>query len=288
MFFGLGSGIAHESGAVRIVAAPAAVVLHGRRGGAYCRSRAMIPPRLVAAVLAAAPVAMTACGSNDKVSTGAAAPKASVDAHETLDHEECDESGNRVEMLDTNNDGKPDIRRVFDKQSGRELCRVADLNHDGKPDLYEYFDASGAVRRREFCYDDTGTVNAIEYYENGRLAKRAYDTSGRQKIDTWDYFDSGLPTDPKTGRPVHPSRRERDTTGHGRIDQWWTWNGAKVTIARDINGEGKPDPASTITLGGDEVDAGSAAPPQPPAASDGGPSAPVAVSSDAAADGGAR
>lgn len=141
------------------------------------------PSRLVAAVLAAAPVAgaVTACGSNDKVNTGAAAPRASMDAHETLDHEDCSESGNRVEMLDTNNDGKPDIRRVFDKQSGRELCRVADLNHDGRPDLYEYFDASGAVRRREFCYDDTGTVNAIEYYENGRLAKRAYDTSGRQK-----------------------------------------------------------------------------------------------------------
>src|SRR5580700_10960378 len=131
MLFGHAPTIAHESVAVRIVAVAAAVALHGRRGGAYCRSRAMIPLRLVAAVLAAAPVAgaVTACGSNDKVSTGAAAPKAGVDAHETLDHEECDESGNRVEMLDTNNDGKPDIRRVFDKGSSRELCRVSDLNH---------------------------------------------------------------------------------------------------------------------------------------------------------------
>jgi hypothetical protein len=277
--------IAHESGAVPHVAS--AVALHGRRGGAYCRTRAMIPLRLVAAVLAAAPVAVTACSSNDKAATGPVSPKAGQDARETLDHEECEESGNRVEMLDTNNDGKPDIRRVFDKGSSRELCRVSDLNHDGKVDLYEYFDSSGAVRRREFCYDDTGIVNAIEYYEGGRMTKRVYDTSGQRRIDTWDYFEAGLPTDPKTGRPLHPSRRERDTMGHGRVDQWWTWNGTKVTIARDINGDGKPDPASTITLG-DEVDAGAAPPPPPAASSDGGTSAAVAVSGDAASDGGPR
>jgi hypothetical protein len=255
----------------------------------------MISLRLVAAVLAAAPLAVTACGGGDKSASGVAAPKTPQDSQDTLKHEECDESGNRVEMLDTNNDGKPDIRRVFDKGSGREICRVVDLNHDGRPDLYEYFDGSGNVRRREFCYDDTGIVNAIEHYDAGRLAKREYDTSGQHKIDTWDYFEPGLPTDPKTGRPLHPSRRERDTTGHGRVDQWWTWNGAKVTIARDLSGNGKPDPASTITLGDDQVDAGAPPPlPPPPAGAsdaDAGaapavPSpAPAAATSDAGADG---
>ena len=267
--------ITHES--VAVPPTTPALALHARGRGAYRPPARMIPIRLVAAVLAAAPVTTAACGGTDKVSTGALAPKI-ADAQETLDHENCDESGNRVEMLDTNNDGKPDIRRVFDKQSGRELCRVVDLNHDGRPDLYEYFDASGAVRRREFCYDDTGTVNAIESYESGRLAKRVYDTSGQRRIDTWDYFEPGLPTDPRTARPLHPSRRERDTTGHGRIDQWWTWNGARVTIARDLTGEGRPDPASVITLGGEE-DAGAAAPAVPAAASpDAGANGPVATS----------
>jgi hypothetical protein len=248
----------------------------------------MISPRLVAAVLAAAPLgAVVACGGNDKVGSGVAAPSLPKDAQESLSHEECDESGSRVELLDTNNDGKPDIRRVFDKGSGREICRVVDLNHDGKPDLYEYFDGSGTVRRREFCYDDTGTVNAIEHYDNGRLAKREYDTSGQRKIDTWDYFEPGLPMDPKTGRPLHPSRRERDTTGHGRVDQWWTWNGQKVTISRDLTGNGKPDPASTITLGGEE-DAGAPAPPPRPSSSEDAGSAamPVAAAATDAGDGG--
>jgi hypothetical protein len=238
----------------------------------------MTSTRLVAtAVLALAPLtplSLAACGGDANV-TGVAAAKLPKGANEGLEHESCEESGNRVEMLDTNNDGKTDIRRVFDRRSQREICRVVDLNHDGKPDLYEYFDSTGAVRRREFCYDDTGVVNAIEHYDAGRLTKREYDTSGLHKIDTWDYFESGLPIDAKTGRPTHPSRRERDTTGNGRVDQWWTWQGSKVSIARDTSGDGKPDPASTVVLdqGAAEADAGASAPIASGAADAGAPSA---------------
>jgi hypothetical protein len=236
----------------------------------------MIDLRHAAAVLlAVAPLAAavtTGCSSNDRM-TGVAAAKLPANA-QGLEHESCDESGNRVEVLDLNGDGKADIRRVFSKGTGREICRVTDLNHDGKPDLYEYFDGNGAVRRREFCYDDTGVVNAIESYDAGRLTKREYDTSGQHKIDTWDYFDPGVPLDPKSGRPLHPSRRERDRAGHGRVDEWWTWDGTKVSISRDTNGDGKPDPGSTLVLGGGDTDAGAAPPPS--SAGDGG--APVASS----------
>jgi hypothetical protein len=184
------------------------------------------------------------CAGTDK---GTAAKVSTPTHDEGVTHESC--SGGHVDALDTNGDGKPDIQRVLDS-SGRELCRVVDLNHDGRPDLYEYFDATGAVRRREFCYDDTGAVNAIESYEGGKLAKREYDISGQHRIDTWDWFDPNAPVDAKTGRPEHPVRRERDTTGDGQVDQWWTWNGDKVTIAVDRTGDGKPDPEATIVLGG--------------------------------------
>jgi len=248
--------------------------------------------RLVAtAVLGLAPLALlpaAGCSGDDKM-TGVADAKLPKGAKGDLDHESCDESGNRVEILDTNNDGKPDIRRVFDKKSQREICRVVDLNHDGKPDLYEYFDGNGAVRRREFCYDDTGVVNAIEHYEGGRLTKREYDTSGQHKIDTWDYFEPGVPMDPKTGRPVHPSRRERDTNGDGRVDQWWTWQGAKVSIARDTSGDGKPDPASTVVLdqgtaedgGAPDASRGAASADATPASTDAGPVTPTSTTPQA-------
>ena len=243
-----------------------------------------------AALAVCAPPAVFACGSSANSSGVAAAKLPSGSRDESLAHEQCNEAGNRVEQLDTNNDGKPDIRRVFDK-SGHELCRVVDLNHDGHPDLYEYFDTSGNVRRREFCYDDTGVVNAIEYYDAGKLSRREYDTTGMHKIDTWDYFD-GAPMDAKSGRPTHPARRERDTTGDGHVDQWWTWSGDNVTIAVDTNGDGKPDPNSQLTLdkSGQAVGSASAqdngAP--PPAASSAAPAAaasaaPTASSAAAAA-----
>ncbi len=176
---------------------------------------------------------------------------------QVIEHEACDESGNKVEMLDANNDGKPDIKRV--SKGGREICRITDLNHDGKPDMFEYYDATGQLRRREADYDDNGIVNSIEHFENGKLVRRELDTTNQGKIDTWDFFD------PATGART---KRERDATGDGRIDQWWTYEGEKVTIAMDRNGDGLPDPESAITLGaGGQVvaDAGTAAATPPPA-----------------------
>jgi hypothetical protein len=209
--------------------------------------------------LSLAAVAAAACGSAEKPGAQAAVAQPTSQRSKTIEHERCDVSGSHVEALDTNGDGKPDIQRVYD-ESKHELCRVVDLNHDGKPDLYEYFDDGGAIRRREFCYGDTGEVNAVETYEAGKLVQRGYDTTGQHKIDTWDWFDPKAPIDSKTGRPAHPIRRERDVRGGGMIDQWWTWEGDKVSIATDRNGDGRPDPESVIVLGGDDAGGGAAAP----------------------------
>ncbi len=226
------------------------------------------------------PLSASACGAETPSGAGVKAPSSA--RVETLDHEDCSESGHRVDALDTNGDGKADIRRVFDKTSGHELCRVVDMNHDGKPDLYEYFDTTGTVRRREFCYDDTGIVNAIEHYENGKLVRREYDAEGQHRVDTWDFFDPNIAPDPKTGRPAHPVRRERDTTGDGHVDQWWTWNGDKVTIAVDSNGDGKADPESALVLGGSD----NGADPAPPGADSARAAPPPATPPASSADGG--
>ncbi len=241
-------------------------------------------------LLGAVPLAGVACGGGNSSAVGDAKLPSGAGS-KGMDHEDCSESGNKVEVLDSNGDGKPDIRRIYDK-SGHEKCRIVDLNHDGKPDMYEYYDASGTVRRREFCYDDTGVVNAIEYYDGGKLARREYDTTGMHKIDTWDWFDGAAPTDAKTGRPTHPSRRERDVTGDGHVDQWWTWSGDNVSIASDTNGDGKPDPNSVITLDktgavAQPADTSGGSSPPPPAASSAAPAssggaAPVAGSGSGA------
>jgi hypothetical protein len=206
---------------------------------------------LAVAVLGGAGVsAAVGCG-NDSASGVANAKLPDGVRSQVIEHEPCDESGNKVEMLDANNDGKPDIKRV--SKGGREICRITDLNHDGKPDMFEYYDQTGALRRREADYDDNGIVNSIEHFENGKLVRRELDTTNQGKIDTWDFFD------PATGART---KRERDATGDGKIDQWWTYAGEKVTIAMDRNGDGLPDPDTTITLGAGgqvESDAGTAA-----------------------------
>ena len=182
-------------------------------------------------------LAMGGCGSD--AASGVANAKLPEGVRSgVIEHEPCDESGNKVEMLDVNNDGKPDIKKVF--KGGREICRITDLNHDGKPDMFEYFDQTGQLRRRESDYDDNGVVNSIEHFENGKLVRRELDTTNQGRIDTWDYFD------PATGARI---KRERDANGDGRIDQWWTYEGGQVTIAMDRNGDGRPDPDATITLG---------------------------------------
>jgi hypothetical protein len=198
----------------------------------------MRTPILVAALAGAVVAAMTvfACGGGSDSGTAGAKLPEGVRSTE-VEHEACSEGGHRVEALDANGDGKPDLKKVYD--GAREVCRISDLNHDGTPDLYEYYDKSGQLRRREADYDGSGVVDSIDYYENGKLVRRDLDLTGQHKIDTWDFFDPG------TGKLA---RRERDTTGDGRVDQWWTYQGDKVTIAFDKNNDGKPDPNDTMEL----------------------------------------
>lgn len=193
----------------------------------------------------------------------------------TLHHEPCEEGGKRVESFDTNSDGKPDLRRVF--EGAREVCRVSDLNRDGTPDLYEYFGPGGELRRREANYDDTPAkagqviITSIDTFEGGRRVRRDLDTTGQRRIDTWDFFD------PASGKRT---RRERDVNGDGYVDQWWTWEGEKLTIAFSKGDDGLPDPATTMVMG---AAAGpGAAPPVAPTAAPADAGAPTAAATTAA------
>lgn len=181
--------------------------------------------------------AVVSCGSGkDSGIANAKLPDGVRD--ESIDHESCSESGNRVETLDANNDSKYDVKIIYAGKSTTKVCLISDLNHDGRPDMFEYYDKAGELRRREADYDDNGTVDAIEDYRGGKLVERELDTTGQHRIDTWELFDG-------SGKLV---RRERDTTNDGRIDQWATFDDKHQTIAFDKNGDGKPDPNDTVVL----------------------------------------
>ncbi len=220
---------------------------------------------LAAVVSAAGVAALTACGSGkDSGVASAKLPEGVRD--ESIDHQSCSESGNRVEQLDANNDSKFDVKIIYAGQSNTKMCLISDLNHDGKPDMYEYYDKEGALRRREADYDANGTIDSIEDYELGRLVERQLDTTGQQRIDTWEFYDS-------TGKLV---RRERDSTNDGRIDQWAIFDGQHQTIAFDKDGDGQPDPVDAVVLNLDGTpvdDAADAAAPAPAATGDAGATA---------------
>jgi hypothetical protein len=181
-----------------------------------------------------------ACGSSETPAAKGDPQAPVAQSAPPLKHEPCEDSMGQVDALDVNGDGKPDLKRIVNKASGQEVCRVADLNHDGKPELYSYYDASGQLRRREAMYEASDAISAIEYYEGGKLVRRELDTSGQRRVDVWDTFD------PATGKRI---KRERDTNGDGKVDQWWTWDGDKLTISMDKNGDGQPDPDATLVTG---------------------------------------
>ena len=182
--------------------------------------------------------ALCACTSSSETKKGGEAE--TPDNAKPLAHEKCDDSMGRVEVVG-GTPSKPALKQVFDKTTGREICRVADLNHDGKPDMYEYYNADGTLRRREGAYESSDAISEIQYFEGGKLVRRERDTTGQRKVDTWDTYD------PATGKLT---KRERDNNGDGKVDQWWTWDGSgNVTIAVDKNGDGQPDPNETITVG---------------------------------------
>lgn len=212
------------------------------------------------------------CGGDNTATASAKLPEGV--RSQSIEHEQCSEGGHKVEQVDVNNDGRPDIKRVYD--GGHEICRISDLNRDGKPDMFEYYDAAGNLRRREADYDDNGVVNSIEIYENGKLVRAELDATSQGRIDTWDTFDSA-------GKRI---KRERDSNGDGRVDQWWTYDGDKITVASDKNGDGKPDPDAVVTMGGSGAapaspgasDAGAPAPSSAPVASSGEPQPPAPTS----------
>src|SRR5947207_185689 len=70
---------------------------------------------------------------------------ANVPPAPSVDMTRCDPKGKRVQDLDTNMDGKPDLWKMYAQTitGGQrvevQVCKEIDLNHDGKVDSIAYF-----------------------------------------------------------------------------------------------------------------------------------------------------
>jgi hypothetical protein len=190
--------------------------------------------KLLACCLAA-PLGLAACGGA-KVEAGSS--KSAVNGANTLgridQNPRCEEGKGREVLLDLDQDGKPDVRKVYQGGSGSEvlICREADMNFDGIRDLFVFFDPeTGQKKRDEVDLDHDGEVDIITTYIGGKPIKQELDTNSDALVDRVRFLDGDV-----------PQRVEGDTDGDGRIDYWEYYEGgALLRIGMDTDGDGKAD-----------------------------------------------
>ncbi len=160
------------------------------------------------------------------------------------DHSRCDASrpGRSTSEYDTNNDGVPDVRKVYQTVGEPPnvhsvlVCREVDLNHDGTKDLFRFYTDEGRALREEEDRDFDGRIDVITHYANGEVIRRELDTNGDGHVDMITYY-----------RDHRPWRTEREVTSNNdpafRADYWEVYDqtGHVVRIGWDYDHDGRAD-----------------------------------------------
>jgi hypothetical protein len=145
----------------------------------------------------------------------------------------CETGNNREVLVDLNQDGKADVRKIYAKSGDTEVvvCREADLNFDRTLDMFVYFDETGAIKRDEIDLDYDGVIDIISYYANGKVVKQELDTNSNGVVDRVRFLEDGVPT-----------RVEGDTNGDGKVDYWEYYDAGKlIRVGMDTDGDGRAD-----------------------------------------------
>jgi hypothetical protein len=160
------------------------------------------------------------------------------------DRSRCDatQPGRAASEYDTNGDGVPDVRKVY-QTIGEGIavrsvlvCREVDLNHDGTKDMFRFYNEEGRTIREEEDRDFDSRIDVITYFENGEVVRREYDTNGDGQVDMRVIY-----------RDRRPWRAEREVGGDRspefRPDYWeyYDQQGHVIRIGWDYNGDGRAD-----------------------------------------------
>lgn len=166
-------------------------------------------------------------------------------------------------VLDADRDGRPELIRYVDPESGflvrqeedrnydgtidawsdyewNELVRrELDENGDGKPDVWETY-ARGRMTSREVDRDYDGVRDAFYRYQGDSLVEERYDANDDGKIDLSLFYEHR-----------HRVRSEEDQDKDGRVDLWTTYHvvhGVELVdrIERDKKGRGFADTFETF------------------------------------------
>lgn len=179
-------------------------------------------------------VFLAACGASKGRSGGVDEARARRGPLGRIDEgARCDRKLGRELLVDLNQDGRPDVRKVF-KSVGEDevqVCREADLNFDGTKDVFVYFEDTGRILRDEVDLDFDQRIDIVSYWSNGKVVKQEIDTNSDGLVDRVRYLQND-----------QPIRLEGDTDGDGRVDLWEYYvSGRLVRVGTDENGDGKAD-----------------------------------------------
>lgn len=184
------------------------------------------------------------------------------------DRSRCDATrpGRTVSEYDTNRDGAPDVRKVYQTVGeGTEghsvlVCREVDLNHDGTKDVFRFYNDEGRTTREEADRDFDGHIDVISYYEAGEIVRQEYDTNRDGMVDTRQFF--------RDHRVFRAERElQHDNSPDFRADYWEFYDnrGHVVRIGWDYDHDGRADrwdrvdrvaPTRSVTVPAGDPDAG--------------------------------
>jgi hypothetical protein len=160
------------------------------------------------------------------------------------DRRRCDASGagRSSSEYDTNADGVPDVRKVFQVVGeGQDahpvlVCREVDLNHDGTKDVFRFYNDQGRTLREEEDRDFDGRLDVITYFDNGEVVRREFDINHDGMIDQRLYY--------RENRPYRAEREmQSDNAADFRPDYWefYDTRGHVVRIGTDYDHDGRAD-----------------------------------------------
>jgi hypothetical protein len=163
-------------------------------------------------------------------------------AHE--DRGRCDATlpGRSASEYDTNGDGIPDVRKVYQTVGeGSEarsvlVCREADLNHDGVKDIFRFYNEEGRTMREEEDRDFDGRIDVISYFENGEVVRRELDTNGDGMVDMRIFYRDHRPY--RAERELHP---DNDPEFHPDYWEFYDNQGRVTRIGWDYDHDGRAD-----------------------------------------------
>jgi antitoxin component YwqK of YwqJK toxin-antitoxin module len=163
-----------------------------------------------------------------------------------------------VQILDADRDGRPEVERVIDRESGALETVSRDTNYDGRMDSqYRYDRKTGALVETSEDTDQDGTLDTWTTYDDaGRGARLEKDrdndgkrdfarvySGGRLQYEEFDDNGDGL-----AERRVEYGERSRtvameDRNGDQKMDFWTYYEpgGRPVRVEKDTTIDGKPN-----------------------------------------------